>query len=125
MPSNQFEVKQYEVQIQPHYGFNPYDIHLFGPEMSHGIQHKAALDFEDDPDDDGHVSNVRAQNYEGHQVSAMIDTAFFDRIYRVLQTEDPVNFHYWYESDDSTYRDLSSAQVMTSEEPIGEGLQDE
>lgn len=125
MPSNDFEVKNYEVQIQPTIDFNPYDIHLSGPRMAHGIQHSAMLNFSESPDDEGYVSNVGAQNFDGHRVSARLDVEFFDHMYELLRTEKPVNFQYRYESDSDTYRDLYGVQLTTSEEPLGEGLRDE
>lgn len=126
MPENDFKVQEYEVEIYPQSGeYLTHQIWLVGPEMTHGIQHTARLKFEEDRRGDGHVSNVGAQNFDGHFVFARIGTEYFDQIYKLLQTEDPVSFHYDYESDDDTYRGLFNVHLSTSEEPLGEGLQDE
>ena len=129
MTSNSFEVKNYEVQIQPHPWWKDiaYDIHLEGPRVSGDVQHGAALFFvPSDPEDEGEVE-IDAEYSEsggGHQVTGFLHVDFFDRIYRVLQTEDPVTFYYTYEWGDADHRDLFSFQLLTSDEPLGEGLRD-
>lgn len=122
-PGNTFEVQDYEVQIQPHYS-NKYDLFVRGPKMSHGIQHSAVMNFKESPSGAGVVTNVRGQNFDGQRVYAYMKIEFFDRIYKLLQTEKPVYFSYNYESGDSTTRNLNQAQLRTSNEPLGEGPKD-
>lgn len=135
--TDSFEIDDYEVQIQPYnWGDAIYQIHLDGPMRSDGTQHGAALNFvPEEPDEVGEVE-LYAEYSEvpgGNQVTAYVHVDFFDRIYRVLQTEDPLTFYYshggmWHEGsadDDDDEYDLWSFQIYSGEEPIGEGLRDE
>lgn len=124
MPTNSFEVEEYEVRVSPR-EYITRRMTVRSPVMSHGIQNRALLAFfENPPTSEGVATNVGGLNYDGQTVYAYFDDDSFEEMYHLLQSEAPVYFHYGYQNGSTTTRDLYSADLRTTAEEVGEGFTD-
>jgi hypothetical protein len=55
-------------------------------------------------------------------VYAWADEKYFDSMYHILQTEDPVSFRFGYSSGTRNSSDLDWFSLTTADEPTGEGF---
>lgn len=127
MPSSTFEIESYKVTADPR-GYRTYELFVISPAMYHGIRTRATVSFYPEnkvPSTQGWAFNVGGLNFNGVSVYGHADEKYFETMYHVLQTEDPVSFRYGYNAGDSTTRSLYDFRLTTADEPTGEGMSEQ
>lgn len=120
-----FEIESYSLRVARNRSVPFVRIRLSSPVMAHGITNRATLYyFPTYSDLDGSVRNVDGLNFNGISVFGQIPYEDFDRHYRVLQTEAPLTFVYYYGSSDSTTKPLTFVSIESGTEVPGEGPED-
>lgn len=120
-----FEIDSYSLRVARNNSVPFARIRLSSPEMAHGVTNRATLYyFPTYSDLNGFVQNVGGLNFDGISVFGQIPYEDFDRHYRVLQSETPLTFVYYYGSSDSTTKPLTFVSIETGTEVPGEGPED-
>lgn len=123
MPSYTFDIESYELIADPR-GYFTYRLFVTSPAGYHGIRTRAHVLFVPEsklPSNQGWAYNVGGLNFDGITIYGYANEKYFETMYHVLQTEDPVSFRYGYLSGDSTTRKLYDFAITTADEPTGEG----
>ena len=124
MPTQDFEVESYDLTVRPR--GTPYEIFLTSIRFFHNTRSRAVIRFV--PAE----SSIFGSDFIGYAVGLMslddvtvyawADEKYFDSMYHILQTEDPVSFRFGYSSGTRNSSDLDWFSLTTADEPTGEGF---
>lgn len=122
MPNESFPIESYRVTADPR-GYFTYTLSLTSQEMFHGLRSRAIIFFVPESDlSSTQGSVIIPGGSEDLAIYALADEKYFETMYHILQTEDPVSFKYGYRSGESRTRQLYDFYLTTADEPPGEGL---
>ena len=120
MPNESFPIESYRITADPR-GYFTYVLSFTSEEMFHGTRSRAFVFFVPESDLPS-TPVIIPRGSEDLAIYALADETYFETMYHILQTEDPLSFTYGYRSGESRTRQLYDFYLTTADEPPGEGL---